>query len=375
MSAAVDGSHARPEQGRARAKSSAFSFRSHNSDDAAHASSKSPKSKHSRKESDSERRKTHYDPTTKTNPNAAMNEAQPIAAALEKPTLQSLRSFQHSDANGNPIGESSEPDLSNPTRSRWERPLDTIRSFEAAIDGEYRRRASQLRSDQTDVMSTYGGASRRSSYYGGGPDAQRHSSNSYYASQSHARPPRDSYDNGYGHGGPVGGPPRVRYGTRMQSDPGWGTHGARVGSQGQNVYAQPPPNAYQQSRDTVHTNGSNGSNSDGAYATDPSDNSSFERSMPVRPPPADAHDQYGANGYGGPIAEEYGQQAGYFPPPPPPPPPHAANAVPPAPKAAPIKLGGGDGAAPAGRPGVLRKESAGGDDKRRSWFKRRFSKD
>ncbi|KAF2627809.1 hypothetical protein BU25DRAFT_340582, partial [Macroventuria anomochaeta] len=207
----MDSQQVRPDQGRARAKSSAFSFRSQGSQDNSNnnnsnhnhnTSSTGPKSKHSRKESDSERRKTHYDPTTKANPNAAMNEAQPIAAALEKPTLQSLRSFQHSDANGNLIGESSEPDLSNPTRSRWERPLDTIRSFEAAIDGEYRRRASQMHSDQTDVMSNYGGASRRSSYYGGGPDAQRYSSNSYYGNQSHGRPPRDSYDNGYGQGGP-----------------------------------------------------------------------------------------------------------------------------------------------------------------------------
>lgn len=274
-----------------------------------------------------------------------------------------------------------EPDLSNPTRSRWERPLDTIRSFEAAIDGEYRRRASQIRSDQTDVMSNYGGgASRRSSYYGGGPDTQRYSSHSYYGNQNYGRPPRDSYDNGYGHGGPVGGPPRLRYGNRMQSDPAWGSQGGRM-SQGQDVYGQPPPNGYQQSRDTVHTNGSNGSNSDGAYGTDPnSDNSSFERSMPVRPPHGDMGDQYSANGYGGPIREQYGQQqGGSFPSQQqqygvPPPPPHAATTVPP--KAAPIKLGGGEGgAAPAGRPGVLRKESSGGEDKRRSWFKRRFSKD
>ena len=38
-----------------------------------------------------------------------------------------------------------EPDLSNPTRNRWERPLDTIRSFEAAIDGEYKRRSIVMR--------------------------------------------------------------------------------------------------------------------------------------------------------------------------------------------------------------------------------------
>jgi hypothetical protein len=29
-----------------------------------------------------------------------------------------------------------DPDLSNPTRARLERPLDTIRSFEAAIDAQ-----------------------------------------------------------------------------------------------------------------------------------------------------------------------------------------------------------------------------------------------
>jgi hypothetical protein len=38
-----------------------------------------------------------------------------------------------------------DPDKSNPTRSRWERPLDTIRSFEAAIDGAYKRK-SMIRS-------------------------------------------------------------------------------------------------------------------------------------------------------------------------------------------------------------------------------------
>lgn len=56
---------------------------------------------------------------------------------------------------------SADPDLSNPTRSRWERPLDTIRSFEAAIDGGYDRK-SFIRGDAESVA--YG--NRRSSYYG-----------------------------------------------------------------------------------------------------------------------------------------------------------------------------------------------------------------
>jgi Uncharacterised protein (DUF2406) len=33
-----------------------------------------------------------------------------------------------------------DPDLSNPTRHRLERPLDTIRAFQAAIDGSYNNR-------------------------------------------------------------------------------------------------------------------------------------------------------------------------------------------------------------------------------------------
>lgn len=80
-----------------------------------------------------------------------------------KSSLAPLRSIQHKDAFGNPIGmvqkkpsrgfgrkltrqpAAVEPDLSNPTRSRWERPLDTIRSFEAAIDGGYNNRRSIIR--------------------------------------------------------------------------------------------------------------------------------------------------------------------------------------------------------------------------------------
>lgn len=74
-------------------------------------------------------------------------------------SLSPIRAIQHLDANGNPIGQCfsglttriieksdlstfiADPDRSNPTRSRWERPLDTIRSFEAAIDGNYSRKS------------------------------------------------------------------------------------------------------------------------------------------------------------------------------------------------------------------------------------------
>ncbi|RAR13005.1 snf2 family helicase atpase [Stemphylium lycopersici] len=331
------------------------------------ATPKSPKSpsKHERKHSD------HYDPNSKANPNAAMVEQQPMAAALEKPTLQSLRSFQHTDASGNPIAD---PDFSNPTRSRWERPLDTIRSFEAAIDGEYRRRAQSMRADQTDIMSSYG--SRRSSYYGGGGggynDQNRYSTTSGYFPQRQSG--RDSYADGYGNGGPVGGgpPPRMRYGNRMQSDPGWNNRQSMQG-----VY---PMNGYQQSRDTVNTNGSSGSHSDGPYSNDPSsENSSIERGVPVQPPQQDFGSHYGFNGSGrGPIMEEYAQGPGQYSQGPPPPPPHNNGMAPPPPKhatpAAPIKLGGGDasGAEPQ-RPKMLSKNSSNGGEKRKSWFKKRYT--
>jgi len=333
-------------------------------------------SRHERKQSE----KTHYDITTKANPNAAMVELQPIAAALEKPTLQSLRSFQHNDSAGNPIVD---PDLSNPTRSRWERPLDTIRSFEAAIDGEYKRRAQSMRVDQSEVMSTYG--SRRSSYYGGGGgngggynDQGRFSSNSGYF--PHKQTQRDSYVDGYAHGGPVGGGgplPRMRYGSRMQSDPSFNTRQSMQG-----VY---PVNGYQQSRDTVNTNGSNGSHSDGPYSNDPSsENSSIERGVPVQPPQQDMGAQYGFNGFGrGPIMEEH-SGPGYFTQPQQQHPSHngmpSQNGVPPpVPKHAtpppPIKLGSSGPTSTEQRPSTLSKKGSDAGEKRKSWFKRRFSKD
>jgi len=65
-----------------------------------------------------------------------------------------IRTLQHRDQFGNVIGSLrtgscqaytksviAEPDRSNPTRHRWERPLDTIRSFEAAIDNNYKRKS------------------------------------------------------------------------------------------------------------------------------------------------------------------------------------------------------------------------------------------
>lgn len=51
----------------------------------------------------------------------------------------SLYAIQHKDYSGNPI---TDPDLSNPTRHRYERPLDTIRAFEASAEESFRLRQS-----------------------------------------------------------------------------------------------------------------------------------------------------------------------------------------------------------------------------------------
>ncbi|KAI7047285.1 hypothetical protein KC352_g46075, partial [Hortaea werneckii] len=98
----------------------------------------------------------------KSNPNSALSEETPGVRNLnEVSTLVSLRGAQHKDANGNLIAD---PDLSNPTRPRLERPLDTIRSFEKAIDNGYKRKSSYMRSES---YNQEGQTSRRNSYYGG----------------------------------------------------------------------------------------------------------------------------------------------------------------------------------------------------------------
>ena len=51
--------------------------------------------------------------------------------------MSSVRLHSHSSLGGLLTLASADPDLSNPTRPRFERPLDTIRSFEAAIYGAY----------------------------------------------------------------------------------------------------------------------------------------------------------------------------------------------------------------------------------------------
>lgn len=93
-----------------------------------------------------------------------------VAVALEKSNLGSLRDMQHRDQYGNPISMFllfclfvvvkglliviAEPDISNPTRPRFERPLDTIRSFEAAIYGKHDRPVSYARTGMCRIPTS-----------------------------------------------------------------------------------------------------------------------------------------------------------------------------------------------------------------------------
>lgn len=82
-----------------------------------------------------EKRKSYKMATSTIDPTKALNEMQPWQVNQER-TSNTLSSLAHKDVWGNEIRE---PDRSNPTRNRWERPLDTIRGFQESIDRGYRR--------------------------------------------------------------------------------------------------------------------------------------------------------------------------------------------------------------------------------------------
>ncbi|KAK8088349.1 hypothetical protein PG997_003310 [Apiospora hydei] len=339
-----------------RPKSRAFSFHS----------DKSQKTDLHETSAEKESKRLH----TKADPTLAMQEMEPsaVAASQSKRALPSMSEIEWKDATGSPI---TEPDRSNPSRSKWERPLDTIRSFEAAIDGGYSNRQSFIRTD-SDSTANY---NRRSAlypeliYYGARPSSTVHRSES--AMVDPRGPPMDNgnrdsyfegYDGAYGYGGNGNTNPRNRVPRNYSESQLNGRPAAD-----RNVY--PVPNNHR-SYETVAT-GSGRSGSPGdqvGYQTDPtsSENSSIDRRMPPR-------QREPVNDYG----ITFGQPAAYQPPSlsipasQPRTMPDGSNAAPPAPP----KHGGG---------GLLRKGSknAGAQqqnrpdmgEKRKSWFSRRFSK-
>ena len=68
-------------------------------------------------------------------------------------SLASIREIQFRDNNGNLI---SEPDASNPSRPKFERPLDTIRGFEERIRrAEREERAAFIRAGKDNTTMAY----------------------------------------------------------------------------------------------------------------------------------------------------------------------------------------------------------------------------
>lgn len=128
-----------------------------------YASTHSHKSSKSREEKKLELTETARDKRRlegKSDPTKALREREPAAVALEDSNLENIRSLQHKDKEGNYIVD---PDRSNPTRPRMERPLDTIRSFNAAAEGTSSRRTSyQRQSSQVGWENQV----KRTSYYG-----------------------------------------------------------------------------------------------------------------------------------------------------------------------------------------------------------------
>ncbi|KAL6858534.1 hypothetical protein J3F83DRAFT_346410 [Trichoderma novae-zelandiae] len=309
---------------------------------------------------------------SKADPTMAMNEAEPsVEAVMTASSRPPLRSIQHKDAYGNVIAD---PDLSNPTRNRWERPLDTIRSFEAAIEGDFARRSIH-RSD-TEPSANF---SRRNSYYRAnqpkfpqdsyygsraasfrgegsqsGPPAPMSTRNSYYDNQQYSNN-GGYYTTSAGPSGSGRRPSREQTSRMaMASEPQLRSYGRE-----QNVYPMPHKD---RSYETVTSAAASGNSDPAGYQTDPtsSDNSSIHRTSPAKQ----------VNDYG--IA--FSQSQSYKPPmltvsltPPAgkmPSPPNASYQNP--------------------QPAIPRKDATllkrqvsttpSGGEKRKSWFSRRFSK-
>jgi len=285
---------------------------------------------------------------SKADPTLAMNEAEPAAIAAQAAgadaALRPLSSIQHKGFDGLTIVD---PDRSNPTRSRWERPLETIRSFEAAIDSGYNRKSFH----RSESESALNGWNRRTSQYGN-QNGPRFPQNSYYGSRPHSvyrsesvlyengGPGQDGYENGR------------RY-SRQQSEPHLNrANGAR------NVY--PMSNSYQ-SHETVASGSGSGSEPAG-YLTDPSsENSSLGRRSPPK-----RHET--GQDYGNRLNQHGQDNRSYAP-------SGLSNSQTNHPAVPRKDVGGGmlrkqtappPGRAPQARPAL--------EEKRKSWFSRKFSK-
>ncbi|KAJ9615431.1 hypothetical protein H2200_001506 [Cladophialophora chaetospira] len=171
---------------------------------------------------------THKDKkrlNTKADPSRAINEATPVEQAQEETTQENLRMMAHKDNDGNIIAD---PDRSNPTRHRMERPLDTIRSFQAAAEGTSSRRSSYTSRPGSQMgFNGDGPGSHRASYY----------SQNGYSPQRPRVPPAGGYyrNSSYGNFGPQ---------SAVEESPGASQMYARPPMRQQSYPHAGPPNGY-----------------------------------------------------------------------------------------------------------------------------------
>ncbi|KAL4897699.1 hypothetical protein BDV59DRAFT_48681 [Aspergillus ambiguus] len=329
---------------------------------------------HYNESAEEKRRRTLH---TKADPMVAMSEDQPMMVALEKSNLGNLREMEHKDQYGNVI---TDPDLSNPTRPRFERPLDTIRSFEAAIYGTYMSRpVSYAKTDYSRRSSYFGGhngyATRgygeQEGYYNGRGTYSRPDS---YIDGGYPPPPENYYPYNQ-----MNGRPRPRHHPRMNSEHygnnapyGHAQNGYAQNGYAQNGYVQ---NGYHKSYENMTAASGSGSNTEPwGNSTDPSSvNSSIDQlQQQQRMDERSAADNFGFQGFGpGPNLNSKAMASG-----------GAGSER--------IVLGNNTSTTPATNSGgpvggaapttrrQLRKTNnnapEAGDTKRKSWFKRRFSK-
>ncbi|KHN98495.1 uncharacterized protein MAM_03619 [Metarhizium album ARSEF 1941] len=349
------------QQQKGRGKPRSYSIQSHKT----HRSSGSKHEFHETHE-EKEAKRLH----SKADPTLAMNEAEPsmVAAMKSERTQVSLRSMRHKDAWGNPIAD---PDKSNPTRNRWERPLDTIRSFEAAIDGGYQHTDSVANwNRRSSVQPASQPRFPQDSFYNSRPVSYRQG-DGQYGVHTPGTARNSVYDNPNAGGGFSGSGYERGYGVsrhasrdrsqRMQSEAHFQMYGREQG-----VYPMPHKD---RSYETVTSAAPSGNSDPAGYQTDPtsSDNSSIDRISPAKR--SEPVNDYGI-GFSQTQAYDVqnpsvGKQAKHHVLPLPPPSRTQPQAAPP-PQAV------------ARKPSLLRRQTSpeedGNTDNRKSWFSRHFSK-
>ncbi|CUS11083.1 unnamed protein product [Tuber aestivum] len=345
--------------------------------------------------------------TSSVDPTRAITEEEPFQVNQSKQT-SNLRATQFKDQYGNPIAprclshlavavltlprEAAEPDLSNPTRNRWERPLDTIRAFEDAIYKEHRRdRGTDRRSGPSSEAGHTADNQQQNHYdfhtrsntntprnphydvYSGRSATPRSGMDGYgehevgYGRMNARSPiysgrmsPRNhGHHHNYGYPQGAAGPARSGYDRRQNYDPYAHGHRPNNNAEGSGQPAQynaPSPESYQ----SKPASNSSGPDSDISHGS--------TGGHSAQPRPADNYGFAGDQGSGQP--ELFTTSAQLYEPLSP-----GANWDAPKPRAPPTPPAEADQKAlPSPPPPAQQPESSAAAEKRKSWFKRKMNK-